>query len=137
MDLLPEIDEKATIANVRKFFDKDFPRLQVMAHISYVDIKSPIITGMPSQQHYGNLVDDKLTAYANANALLDRVLDACRSMRHPHREFMEKRYFKNMSWLMINQSSGYSPRRCQQIINEAFLQFAEAFQDTEDFRVFK
>ncbi|WP_419153551.1 hypothetical protein [Weissella viridescens] len=60
MALLPDINEKQTTENVRNFFNKVFPRLQNMAHISYVEIQSPIITGMPIGAKTDNSNEDKL-----------------------------------------------------------------------------
>ncbi|MCM0582137.1 hypothetical protein H9L19_06350 [Weissella diestrammenae] len=137
MALLPAINEQATVRNVRHFFDYDFLRLQQMAHISYVSIKSPIITGMPTGETFGNSNDEKVTNYAFANKTLNDVLESCKSMTFPHRDFMELKYFKGMSWIEIQELKGYSESRGYQIIREAFLQFAEAFADVEDFRVFK
>lgn len=139
MALLPEfeIDEHATIEQVRKFFDNDLPKIMLMANKSYVDIKSPVISGMPSQPHEGNSTDDKLSNYAYANSILESFLLACKSMPHPHREFIELRYLKDLSWGDIEIRMNVTTRRGNQIINEAFLQFAWAFSDTEDFRIFK
>ncbi|MGX6452715.1 hypothetical protein ACWM0J_01580 [Pediococcus acidilactici] len=47
MSLLPELDEVKTIEKVKCFFEKEFPTLQNMAHTTFVDIKSPVISGMP------------------------------------------------------------------------------------------
>ncbi|MDR3241791.1 MAG: RNA polymerase subunit sigma-70 [Lactobacillaceae bacterium] len=137
MALLPAIDEQKTIENVRQFFDHDFPRLQNMAHISYVSIKSPVISGMPTGSTYSNVNDEKVSSYVYANNVLDSVLEACRSMTFPHRDFMELRYFKGLTWMQVQDRKGYSDSRGYQIIREAFLQFADAFADTEDFRIFK
>ncbi|WP_371190533.1 ArpU family phage packaging/lysis transcriptional regulator [Weissella viridescens] len=137
MALLPDINEKQTIENVRNFFNKDFPRLQNMAHISYVEIKSPIITGMPTGAKTGNSNEDKLTNHTYAKSVLDDVLQACRTMSYPYRDIMELKYFKGLSWFEITERLGYSTRRGHELINDAFLQFAYAFADTEDFRVFQ
>ncbi|WP_446002480.1 ArpU family phage packaging/lysis transcriptional regulator [Weissella viridescens] len=137
MALLPDINEKQTIENVRNFFNKDFPRLQSMAHISYVSIKSPIISGMPTGSSVSNSTDDKLTNYSYARKTLDDVTRACEHMPFPYRDVLELRYFKGMRWLEVTDLLGYSTRRGQQLINDSLLQFAEAFSDVYDYRVFK
>ncbi|RRG18252.1 RNA polymerase subunit sigma-70 [Weissella viridescens] len=137
MALLPEIDEGKTIANVRDFFEHDFKRLQNMAHISYVSIKSPIISGMPTGSSVSNSNDDKLSNYSYARKTLDDVVRACESMPEIYRAILELRYFKDLSWLEVEDCLEYSTRRGQQLINDSFLQFAEAFSDIYDYRVFK
>ncbi|MCB6839660.1 RNA polymerase subunit sigma-70 [Weissella viridescens] len=137
MALLPEIDEEKTIANVRDFFEHDFKRLQNMAHISYVSIKSPIISGMPTGSSVSNYNDDKLSNYSYARKTLDDVLRACEHMSYPYRDVLELRYFKGLSWLEVTDRLGYSTSRGHQLINDSFLQFAEAFSDIYDYRVFK
>ena len=137
MALLPEIDEEKTIANVRNFFEHDFKRLQNMAHISYVSIKSPIISGMPTGSSVSNSNDDKLTNYTYARKTLDDVTRACEHMPFPYRDVLELRYFKDLSWLEITDLLGYSTSRGHQLINDSLLQFAEAFSDIYDYRVFK
>ncbi|QOD85392.1 hypothetical protein IE337_04080 [Weissella viridescens] len=132
MALLPDINEKQTTENVRNFFNKVFPRLQNMAHISYVEIQSPIITGMPIGAKTDNSNEDKLTT----KSILDDFLRACKTMPYSYRDIMELKYFKGLSWFEITERLGYSTRRGHELINDAFLQFAYAFADTEDFRVF-
>ena len=137
MALLPDIDEEKTIANVRDFFEHDFKRLQNMAHISYVSIKSPIISGMPIGSSVSNSTDDKLTNYSYARKTLDDVTRACEHMPEIYRAVLEYRYFKGLSWLEVTDILDYSTRRGQQLINDSLLQFAEAFSDVYDYRVFK
>ncbi|WP_419155599.1 ArpU family phage packaging/lysis transcriptional regulator [Weissella minor] len=137
MALLPEIDEEKTIANVRDFFEHDFKRLQNMAHISYVSIKSPIISGMPTVSSVSNSNDDKLTNYSYARKTLDDVVRACEAMSFPYRDVLELRYFRGLSWMQVTEQLGYSTSRGHQLINDSFLQFAEAFSDIYDYRVFK
>ena len=47
MALLPELDKRKTRENVRQFFEDELPRFQQQAHMSFGDVKSPIISGMP------------------------------------------------------------------------------------------
>ncbi|MFP7242407.1 ArpU family phage packaging/lysis transcriptional regulator [Pediococcus pentosaceus] len=135
MNVITPLDEKATIANVRRFFSKDFPRLQVIAHISYVDIKTPVLSGMPANHSVTNANVDKFTSHAQANVLLEQIVDACSGLDEMPRKVLDLRYFKGMTWLQITERLGYSTRRCQQLLSIALLDFAIAFQDVEDFRV--
>ncbi len=137
MTLLPELDDEKTIQNVRLFFEKDFEKLQRMAHIAYVDIGSPVISGMPATHSSDNASESKSTLHVYAKDMLEKVKKACCGMDRLHREFMEYRYFKRLKWYEIEAITGYHRSRGNEILNEACLQFAWAFADTEDFRVFK
>ncbi len=132
-----EIDEAATRAKVREFFEEDFPRLQQQAHIDYVSMKSPVISGMPGGGHYGNATDEKYSAHAQAKMYLTAINDAFEGLRQPYRHFMELRYYKQLTWEQISDRTTYSERQGQNIINEAFIMFAFAFADILELRVFK
>ncbi|WP_167849515.1 ArpU family phage packaging/lysis transcriptional regulator [Weissella confusa] len=132
-----ELDEVATRAKVREFFEDDFPRLQQQAHIDYVSIKSPVISGMPGGGHYGNATDDKYSMHTQAKMYLAAINEAFEGLRQPYRHFMELRYYKQLTWEQISDRTPYSERQGQNIINEAFIMFAFAFADTLELRVFK
>ena len=137
MSLLPELDENKTIENTKRFFEKEFPTLQNMAHIVYVDIKSPVISGMPASHSADNSVESKVTMHAYAKDILDKVIKACGGLDSKHRQILEMKYFKKLTWYEIGELTGYGRSRGSEILNEAFLQFAWAFADIDDFRVFK
>ena len=132
-----ELDEKATINNVRRFFEHDLPIIQARAHISFVDVKSPVISGMPSSGMTENANDNKYSIHAQASKWVDDIIKAHQGMKQPHRSFLELRYFKGLKWLEVEERTGYSSKRGQEIINEAFLGFAEAFADTYDYREYR
>ncbi|MFR6559900.1 MAG: ArpU family transcriptional regulator, partial [Weissella confusa] len=56
-------------------------------------------------------------------------------MTQPHRHFMWLRYVRHLEWLQVEALTGYSTRRGQEIIDEAFLLFADNFSDVDDLRV--
>ncbi|MHB9648892.1 ArpU family phage packaging/lysis transcriptional regulator [Weissella paramesenteroides] len=131
------LNKRATIANVREFFEKEWPTIRAQAHVSWAGTKSPVISGMPRASMVGNADDDKFSAHAQATEWVDGVIQACQGMTQPHRHFLELRYFKDMEWLDIEALTDYSTRRGEQIINEAFVMFAYGFIDTYDFRVWR
>lgn len=137
MSLLPELDEDKTIKNVKRFFEKEFPTLQNMAHTVFVDIKSPVISGMPVSHSADNGAETKVTLHAYAKDILGKVIKACGGLDQKHRHILELRYFKCLTWYEIEDLTGYGKTRGREILNESFLQFAWAFVDTEDLRIFK
>ena len=137
MSLLPELDVPATIHNTKRFFEKDFRQLQFMAHINYVDIKSPIISGMPSSHGSNNSMEDKATSYSHAKDVLKHVIWACNGLDRDQRDVLEMRIFRQMHWQEIMEVKHLSSRsQCYEILKSAYLQFAWGFADTEDLRVF-
>lgn len=137
MSLLPELNEEATISNVKRFFEKEFPPLQNMAHISFVDVKSPVISGMPVTHGMDNGSETKSTLHIYAKNVLHKVIMACGGLDCRHRKILELRCFKELTWFEIYEVTGYGKTRAQELLNESFLQFAWAFADVDDLRVFK
>lgn len=135
MALLPAVNKRETIENVREFFDREFPRIMNMADVTYVELKSPTISDMPGAPKHGNSNDDKFSNHAQAVYYLECVVRAIKAMRQPHRHFMELRYLQHKEWLEIEEITGYSTRRGMEIIEEAFLYFADRFSDTYELRV--
>ncbi|QQP82656.1 RNA polymerase subunit sigma-70 [Pediococcus acidilactici] len=137
MSLLPELDDEKTIKNVKRFFEKEFPTLQNMAHISFVDVKSPVISGMPVVHGTDNGSETKSTLHIYAKNVLHKIITACGGLDWRHRKILELRCFKELTWLEIYEVTGYGKTRAQELLNESFLQFAWAFADVDDLRVFK
>nr|WP_275556823.1 ArpU family phage packaging/lysis transcriptional regulator [Pediococcus pentosaceus] len=137
VSLLPELDETKTVENVKRFFEKEFPILQNMAHTIFADIKSPVISGMPISHSSDNRSETKATLHVYAKGMLEKVIKACGGLDQKHRHILELRYFKRLTWYEIEELTGYGKTRGREILNEAFLQFSWAFVDTEDLRSFK
>ena len=135
--LLPELDHKATIKQVKRFFEKDFQTLQNMAHVSYMDIKSPTLSDLPNKSIASNGIASKMNNHMYAIEMLSEIKEALAGIRENKRKFIEYRYFKCLTWYEIGELTGYGRSRGSEILNEAFLQFAWAFADIDDFRVFK
>jgi DNA-directed RNA polymerase specialized sigma subunit len=108
-----------------------------MAHTAFVDIKSPVISGMPVSHSADNGAETKVTLHAYAKDILGKVIKACGGLDQKHRQILELRYFKCLTWYEIEDLTGYGKTRGREILNESFLQFAWAFVDTEDLRIFK
>ena len=135
MALLPAVNEKATREAVREFFDSEWPRIVNMADMGYVDLKSVEISDMPSARSFGNANDERFTNHTDAVYYYDAVVHAIKVMTQPHRHFMWLRYVRHLEWLQVEALTGYGTRRGQEIIDEAFLLFADNFSDVDDLRV--
>lgn len=135
--LLPEIDHKAIIKQVKRFFEKDFQTLQNMAHVSYMDVKSPTLSNLPSKSVASNGIDSKMNNYMYAIEMLAEIKEALTGIRENKRKFIEYRYFKRLTWSEIEELTGYGRTQGNKILNSALIEFAYAFVDTEELRVIK
>ena len=135
--LLPEIDHKATIKQVKRFFEKDFRKLQNMAHVSYMDVKSPTLSDLPNKSVASNGIDSKMNNHMYAIERLAEIKEALTGIRENKRKFIEYRYFKRLTWYDIAELTGYSRTHSNKLLNSALIEFAYAFVDTEDLRVIK
>ncbi|MFQ4155105.1 ArpU family phage packaging/lysis transcriptional regulator [Pediococcus pentosaceus] len=135
--LLPELDHKATIKQVKRFFEKDFQTLQNMAHVSYMDIKSPTLSDLPNKNVASNGIDSKINNHMYAIEMLAEIKEALTRIRENKRKFIEYRYFKCLTWYEIGELTGYGRARGSEILNSGLIEFAYAFVDTEDLRIIK
>ncbi|GEP18398.1 ArpU family phage packaging/lysis transcriptional regulator [Pediococcus pentosaceus] len=135
--LLPELDHKATIKQVKRFFEKDFQTLQNMAHVSYMDIKSPTLSDLPNKNVASNGIDSKINNHMYAIEMLAEIKEALTGIRENKRKFIEYRYFKCLTWYEIEELTGYGRTRGSEILNSGLIEFAYAFVDTEDLRVIR
>ena len=113
-----EIDEKATIKNTRKFFEKDLERYEAMCAGRY-DI------------HGLNFKNIKVNSSINSDdrlACLKPAIDNCTNEpTKPYKRVLELRYLKHMQAWQIAENIGYSHTQYGTILNRAFLQFADIY----------
>ena len=130
------IDEKQTLANVRAFFTKELPIIKAQAHVSFISLKSPVLDAMPRSGDASNRVEDKLTNHLQAKQWLSEIVEVIKCLPEKPRMFLDYRYLQSLQWLEIEQRTGYSTRRGEQLVNQGLMMFANAFIDIYDFRVF-
>lgn len=135
--LPPELDHKATIKQVKRFFEEDFRTLQNMAHVAYMDIKSPTLKYLPDKSVVSNTVNIKTNNYMYAIEMLAEVKTALSRMNGYNRKLIEYRYLKRLTWYDIAELTEYSLTKSQKLFKDALIEFANVFVDVEDLRVFK
>lgn len=108
-----------------------------MAHVSYVDIKSPTLSDLPNKSATSNGIDSKMNNHMYAIEMLAEVKEALSGIKEDSRKFIEYRYFKQLTWYDITELTGYSRTQSNKLLNSALIEFAYAFVDTEDLRVIK
>lgn len=126
-----EIDEKATIKNTRKFFEKDLERYQAMCAGRYdihglnfknIKVNSSINSDAVASRY--NLI----IAYNDRLACLKPAIDNCTNEpTKPYKRVLELRYLKHMQAWQIAENIGYSHTQYGTILNRAFLQFADIY----------
>lgn len=134
MALLPELDKRKTVDNVRYLFEKELPRLENMARVS---LGSQTISDMPTSRPDGNGNDKKFTDAIWAKNIITNIKAACEYMPEPYRTMLKLRYFDCLSWRAIEERMYISERVGQKRIERAFMYFAESFYATDDLRVNK
>ncbi|MDI6552357.1 ArpU family phage packaging/lysis transcriptional regulator [Leuconostoc falkenbergense] len=134
--LLPEIDEKATINNVRRFFEHEVDRIARVAQEDLSGLKSPMMSDMPKSASNGNHVDERLTKQIQARVMLDQIKFALSCINYPYRQILEARYVDGMSWLDLGNRFKYSPRQLMRKRDLAFLYFADTFETVHDFHIY-
>lgn len=126
-----EIDEKATIKNTRKFFEKDLERYKTMCAGRYdihglnfknIKVNSSINSDAVASRY--NLI----IAYNDRLACLKPAIDNCTNEpTKPYKRILELRYLKHMQAWQIAENIGYSHTQYGTILNRAFLQFADIY----------
>lgn len=126
-----EIDEKATIKNTRKFFEKDLERYETMFAGRYdihglnfknIKVNSSINSDAVASRY--NLI----IAYNDRLACLKPAIDNCTNEpTKPYKRVLELRYLKHMQAWQIAENIGYSHTQYGTILNRAFLQFADIY----------
>lgn len=134
MALLPELDKRKTVDNVRYLFEKELPRLENMARVS---LGSPTISDMPASRPDGNGNDQKYTDAIWARNIITNIKAACEYMPEPYRTMLKLRYFHKLTWVEIEERMYIGERVGQKRIERAFMYFAESFYETDDLRVNK
>ena len=104
MGIFPELNKRKTIANVKEYFEKDFPRLRARSHMNLSSLQSPQF--------------DSVSSHSNINTQENNIISSIQAQ-----EYVKETYD------IINKS----PRIYKIILkNRSLLHFAEMFQGIYD-----
>ncbi|CUR63439.1 ArpU family phage packaging/lysis transcriptional regulator [Leuconostoc gasicomitatum] len=137
MQLLPDINEAATISNVRQFFEVEVERIARIAHEEMGGLKSPTMSDMPRSETFGNSVETRLNKQIEARILFDKIKTAISFIKYPYRQILETRYIDGMNWLDMGSKFQYSSRQLMRKRDLAFLYFADTFEEVHDFHIYQ
>ena len=139
MDLFldEEVDEVATRKNVKKFFEKIFPRLIMLSEFSSTQLQSPTLSDMPASKPVGNTNEKKIINMLEAQRLVKEVIKSMKYVCGHGSTILFDVYVLNIdNWITANKI-GYSSARYQDFKNQALLDFADTFMYEKDFHVYK
>ncbi|MFT8329416.1 MAG: ArpU family phage packaging/lysis transcriptional regulator [Oenococcus oeni] len=140
---LDDIDEDATIANVRSFFKKHgkhqisrFDKLVMRCGSSTDDLKSSVWSDMPKAGNSDNSVEIKLTRQIDSRSELDVFVSIFQHMDKIYKRIFIGYYvcneFHDMMWSDICSILGYERTRANELMNRAMLQFAIRYDFHEE-----
>ncbi|KGH98052.1 ArpU family phage packaging/lysis transcriptional regulator [Oenococcus oeni] len=145
--LLDEVDEKATIENVRSFFKSNhnrpskFERLVAQAGTSTDDLKSSIWSDMPKSVSVENSQENKVFRRMEAQSQLQACLLSIKNIPLKYRRLFISYYVDNIyhdrQWTDVSTAHGYSRTEANEHMNKALLWFADAYVGEYDFHIYK
>ena len=126
-----EIDEKATIKNAVKFFEKDLERYETMCAgrydvhgLNYENVKVNNSTNTSAVANRYNLI----IAYNDRLACVKPAINNCTSRQEkPYKLILELKYLKHLSSWDVANRIGYGHTQFNKLRKQALLQFADVF----------
>jgi len=138
MSLLPIIDEKKTQDKVKDYLKKDFPRFVVKAGYSMLEVKSPKFDGVGGNgNNVRNNLEDNIVDHIEAKPMVIATVDAINNCPEKPSWILRQLYLEGMTDAEVERASIYSHSTYQDKKKAAWLWFADAFQNTKDFHVYK
>lgn len=127
--LFPEVDEKKTVANVKRFLSVELPKMERMSHQDITSIKSPVFDDLPKAHASGNKAEETITRRMYAKQVVKCTSEAIDGCDHVSQTLI-KRLFADKSPIYDYQlmgELGYGNDRYYFYKNRACLQFADAY----------
>ena len=94
MQLFPEVDEKRTIRNAKKFFKKQLPKMMIQARVSSLSLKSPVISDMPSGGSCGNSNESKYIYMLQRQEEVQDVLSSIKAIKKIEQDILNSVYIE-------------------------------------------
>lgn len=139
MDLLPELDEKQTIDNVRYYFENEFPRLKARSHMDITSIQSPSFDTVGTGGSVQNSQEDKIMSQLWAMDLVKatyKVINNIPDLPYRYQTILKYCYLYGKGNDVAIQMSNYESSRYFECKRNAMLYFAEAFGNYYDMEVY-
>ncbi|WP_429971165.1 ArpU family phage packaging/lysis transcriptional regulator [Fructilactobacillus sp. Tb1] len=128
MELFPEINQRKTVNNAKRFFKYQFPKMQIQASINSLSIKSPIISDIPSGTPYGNSSERKNVLMLQRQEDVRNVVKAIKSLPSFEKFILNAVYLEGSQDSDVALDLDYSTSRYQALKCKALLDFAVAIE---------
>lgn len=128
MELFPQIDERRTINNAKKFLKNTFPQWVLQSGLSTSDIQSPTISDMPSSAPVGNSNERKVLKMIERQDDVKAVLKSINAPSRFERMILREVFLNHMPDWKVANKIGYSIAREQSLKKHALLNFAYAME---------
>lgn len=127
--LFPEVDEKKTIANVKRFLSVELPRMERVSHQDITCLKSPVVSDLPKAPASNNKAETTIYRKLYAEQVVWRTSEAIDGCDHISQVLL-KRLFADKSAIydyQLMNELGYGNDRYYFYKNRACLQFADTY----------
>ena len=136
----PEIDEKATIINVRDFFTDDVPKLEEMAGRSLNSmLSSPKLDNVGTPGTHLNSTEDLMISSVDAKRELRIIALVISQCTDNSRDILTWRYLKHLSLAQIYELYYMTHSTVWTHTNKACLEFANRYSHVDgghDLRIY-
>ncbi|GKT03441.1 ArpU family phage packaging/lysis transcriptional regulator [Furfurilactobacillus entadae] len=131
--LFPEVDRDKTAAQVRTFFERQYPKFKRYAETDTTALKSPMSDGQPKSPNFTNTAENNIIRQLTAETIVCNVhkaVDGCDAMS---KKIIKGCYFRHVSNANMQTLIGYEHTRYNELKTEALNQFADAFDKYDHF----
>lgn len=131
MGMFPELNKRKTIANVKEYFEKDFPRLRARSHMNLSSLQSPQFDSVPSHSNV-NTQENNIISSIQAQEYVEETYDIINKSPRIYKIILKNLYILNQSNKVAMELTGYGNTQYNKYKNRALLYFAETYQDIYD-----
>lgn len=129
MEILRELDEKATRARVKNFLNDEFKQILSTSSKSAADLQSPTISDMPSSPNYGNANEAKIINSVDADIAIDEVIEAINSIGDEDSvQLLKFRFLLMLDWNLISDRLGMAETTMYRKFDKACIHFARSYK---------
>lgn len=129
--MFPELNKRKTIANVKEYFEKDFPRLRARSHMNLSSLQSPQFDSVPSHSNV-NTQENNIISSIQAQEYVKETYDIINKSPRIYKIILKNCYLLDQSNTVTMELTGYGASQYAVYKNRALLYFAETYQDIYD-----
>ena len=108
MGMFPELNKRKTIANVKEYFEKDFPRLRARSHMNLSSLQSPQFDSVPSHSNI-NTQENNIISSIQAQEYVKETYDIINKSPRIYKIILKNCYLLDQSNTVTMELTGYEP----------------------------